>query len=65
MAKTLKQLLADDKRKKVRVKKLEAELNKEKSTLSQIQKLIPAQRKKEAETGKKGGKKKKKAAPKK
>jgi len=58
MAKTLKQLLLDEKRKGLRIKKLDAELKKEKGALTQIQKAIPAQKKKEVDQKKKGGKKK-------
>ena len=47
MAKTLKQLQFDEKRKKVKVNKLDAELRKEKQALSSIQKAIPAQKKRE------------------
>ncbi len=56
MAKSLKQLQLDEKRKGVKIKKLEAELKKEKLAIAQILKAIPAQRKKEVDS-KKGGKK--------
>jgi len=53
MAKSSKQLLADEKRKKAKIKKMETELSREKQTLAGILKEIPAARKKDA-----GGKKK-------
>lgn len=59
MAKTLKQLQADEKRKKLKVRKLDAELKKEKTALGKMTTLIAAAKKKEALA------KKKKAAPKK
>jgi hypothetical protein len=46
MAKTVKQLLADEKRKKVKIKKMESELSKEKLALAKILKEIPAAKKK-------------------
>lgn len=58
MAKTLKQLLLDEKRKSKRIKSIESDLAKEKKALDQIKKAIPAQRKKEVDQKKKGGKKK-------
>ena len=58
MAKTLKQLLLDEKRKSKRIKSIESDLAKEKKALDQIKKAIPAQRKKEGDQKKKGGKKK-------
>ncbi len=67
MAKTLKQLQADEKRKKLKVRKLEAELKKEKGALGRMATQITAARKKEAEAKKRkaAAKKKKKPAAKK
>ena len=48
MAKTVKQLLFDEKRKKVKVKKIESELQKEKGVLKRLQVSITAAKKTEA-----------------
>lgn len=55
--KTLKQLMADEKRKKLRVKKLESELKSEKAKLTNLAKGISTKKKAELAAKKKGVKK--------
>lgn len=64
MAKSLKQLVLDEKRKKIKIQKLESELKKDKQTLATTLKDLTAAKKKEAAM-KKPARKKKKATKKK